>query len=102
MAKPAVCRAPDVDHEVRWCILKLADILIRGVEETPPKVTIHLPPTPVAEVAPQLPAVKVKAPRPSKSSVPPPKAPLVPAVVSNKLKLALAPADSSTKTPRVV
>ncbi|KAG8219438.1 hypothetical protein J3R82DRAFT_365 [Butyriboletus roseoflavus] len=53
--------APDVDQEVRWGVIKLADIVLRGVEETPPKVTIHLPPTPVAEQVPQLPPVKVLA-----------------------------------------
>ncbi|KAF9245714.1 hypothetical protein BU15DRAFT_85416 [Melanogaster broomeanus] len=47
-----IALAPDVDHEVRWGIIKLADIVLRGVEEAPPKVTIHLPPTPVAEQPP--------------------------------------------------
>jgi transcription initiation factor TFIID subunit 2 len=45
-----VALAPDVDHEVRWCLLKLADILIRGVEERAPTVKIHIPPpTPIQE-----------------------------------------------------
>lgn len=48
--------------------MKLADILIRGVDETPPKVTIHLPPTPMTEAAPSLPLVKTasKPTRPPK------------------------------------
>ncbi|OJT02141.1 hypothetical protein TRAPUB_7399 [Trametes pubescens] len=50
--------APETDSEVRWCLLKLADLLIRGNEEAAPKVTIHLPPTPVTEVPPPLPPVK--------------------------------------------
>jgi transcription initiation factor TFIID subunit 2 len=42
-----------VDHEVRWAILALADILIRPREETPPALRIHLPPpTPVTPTAP--------------------------------------------------
>ena len=49
--------------------MKLADIIIRGTDEVPPKVTIHLPPTPVVEVAPPLPTVKLpsKPIRPIKS-----------------------------------
>lgn len=60
---------------MRWGIIKLADIVLRGVEETPPKVTIHLPPTPVIEAPPPLPSVKLppKPPRPLKSGGPPPR-----------------------------
>ncbi|KAH8094603.1 hypothetical protein BXZ70DRAFT_1009904 [Cristinia sonorae] len=68
-----VAMAPDADHEVRWWLLKLADLLIRGTEEAPPKVTIHLPPTPVLEVPPQLPPVKIQM----KPRVKPPTTPLV-------------------------
>lgn len=49
---------PDIDHEVRWCLLKLADLLIRPVEEAPPTVKIHIPSTPVIETAPPLPLPK--------------------------------------------
>lgn len=35
-------------------MLKLADLAVRGEDEQPPKVTIHLPPTPVTEVPPVL------------------------------------------------
>lgn len=69
-----------MDHEVRWCVLKLADILIRGVEETAPTVKLHLPPTPVIETPAQLPTVKVpfKA-RPLKAGGPPhTKNPMIP------------------------
>jgi len=48
-----------VDYEVRWCMLKLADLLVRPVEEQPPTVRIHLPPTPVTETAPPLPTPKI-------------------------------------------
>jgi transcription initiation factor TFIID subunit 2 len=85
-----VIRAPDVDHEVRWCLLKLADILVRGTEEAPPKVTIHLPPTPVTEVPPPLPPVKValKPPRPLlKTDVTSTRSPSSPFVGTPKLKL---------------
>lgn len=33
-------------------MLKLADMAVRGETEAPPKVTIHLPPTPVSELPP--------------------------------------------------
>ncbi|KAF5392476.1 hypothetical protein D9757_002262 [Collybiopsis confluens] len=54
-----IALAPDVDHEVRWCMLKLLDILIRPVDEAPPTVRIHIPSTPVSETAPPLPAAKI-------------------------------------------
>lgn len=80
-------RAPETDHEVRWCLLKLADLLIRGAEEAPPKVTIHLPPTPVTEVAPPIPPVKLKT-RPSiKTGGPPTRTPTLPFASTQKLKL---------------
>lgn len=48
---------------MRWSILKLADVLVRGAEEAPPKLSIHLPPpTPVTEIAPPLPLVKIPVP----------------------------------------
>lgn len=95
--------APETDYEVRWSLLKLADLLIRGAEEMPPKVTIHLPPTPVTEVAPPIPPVKVplKA-RPSfKSGGPPAKSPLIPSSAPPKLKLppSAAQQDIATRTP---
>jgi transcription initiation factor TFIID subunit 2 len=61
--------APDVDYEVRWCLLKLADILIRPVEEVPPSVKIHIPSTPITDVAPQIPPVKVPA-KPTRTTKP--------------------------------
>jgi transcription initiation factor TFIID subunit 2 len=55
--------APDTDQDVRWSIIKLADVLVRGAEEAPPKLSIHLPPpTPVTETAPPLPSVKIPLP----------------------------------------
>lgn len=46
--------------------MKLADLVLRGSEEAPPKVTIHLPPTPAVEAPPPIPVVKIqpKVPRP--------------------------------------
>jgi transcription initiation factor TFIID subunit 2 len=71
--------APDVDYEVRWCLLKLADILIRPVEEVPPSVKIHIPSTPITDVAPQIPLVKVpvKPTRATKPVIPPSRHPSV-------------------------
>ena len=52
--------APDTDQDVRWSIIKLADVLVRGAEEAPPKLSIHLPPpTPITEIPPPLPSVKI-------------------------------------------
>ncbi|KAH9486347.1 Transcription initiation factor TFIID subunit 2 [Psilocybe cubensis] len=89
---------PDLDHEVRWCILKLADLLIRPVEESPPSVKIHIPSTPVLDTAPMLPAVKVppKVPRVIKSGGPPIKSPLVTLNPPTKLKLPASPMLEST------
>ncbi|KAJ3487118.1 hypothetical protein NLI96_g3752 [Meripilus lineatus] len=97
-----IAMAPEADHEVRWCLLKLADLLIRPTEEVPPKVTIHLPPTPVTEVPPSLPPVKVPSKRPSlKTSVPSVKGPHTPFTIPPKLKLpANGPhTDSIIRTP---
>ncbi|PIL31521.1 hypothetical protein GSI_06223 [Ganoderma sinense ZZ0214-1] len=84
-----IALAPDTDCEVRWCLLKLADLLIRGQEETAPKVTIHLPPTPVQEVPPPLPPVKLttKSQRSLKSGAPTPKSPLPSFTLPAKLKI---------------
>ena len=84
---------PELDHEVRWCILKLADLLIRPVDETPPSVKIHIPSTPATDISPQLPAVKAppKIPRVIKSGGPPNKSPLITFNLPTKLKL--PPAD---------
>lgn len=62
-----------LDHEVRWSLLKLADLAFRAVEEPLPKITIHIP-------APQTPA----------ESLP-----------SKKLKLNLGIMPSSAASPRV-
>jgi len=83
-----------VDYEVRWCILKLADILIRPVEETPPTIRLHIPPTPVSEIPPSLPSAKiaVKPPKPSiKTAVPPIK-------TSVPVNLKLPPKESRSVT----
>ncbi|KAK1216334.1 hypothetical protein PQX77_021046 [Marasmius sp. AFHP31] len=50
-----IALAPDVDYEVQWCILKLADILVWPVEETPLTIRLRVPPTPVLKVPPSLP-----------------------------------------------
>ncbi|KAB5593213.1 Transcription initiation factor TFIID subunit 2 [Ceratobasidium theobromae] len=43
---------PEVDHEVRWCMLKLADLIYRPAEEPHVKIKIHIPPTPISELPP--------------------------------------------------
>lgn len=68
-----------------------------------PKVTIHLPPTPVQETPPPMPVVKLasKAQRPTpKTSGPPGRSPLVP-FAPTKLKLSRisSSADIDLKTP---
>ena len=104
MSRPLLtisCRMPDVDHEVRWCLLKLADLLIRPVEETPPTVKLHIPSTPIIEAAPQPPPVKaiVKAPRLVKAGGPPTK--VTPTLATTKLKLPGTPTISSPRIPSI-
>ncbi|KAH0591210.1 hypothetical protein H2248_001303 [Termitomyces sp. 'cryptogamus'] len=97
-----IALASDIDQEVRWCLLKLADLLIRPIEETPPTVKIHIPSTPVIDVTPQIPAPKVptKAVRTIKSGGPPPKSPLTSLNVPTKLRLHASPApDPVPQTP---
>ncbi|KAL4251521.1 Transcription initiation factor TFIID subunit 2 [Abortiporus biennis] len=96
-----IAMAPDADIEVRWCLLKLADLLIRPSEEVPPKVTIHLPPTPVVETPPALPKVSLKTHKALKSATPSIKSPLTPFTIPPKLKLPpSAPnADALMRTP---
>ncbi|KAG1848263.1 hypothetical protein F4604DRAFT_1687796 [Suillus subluteus] len=92
-----IALAPDIDQEVRWGIIKLADIVLRGVEETSPKVTIHLRPTSMTEAPPSLPAVKVlpKVSRPLKSGGPPAR---VLAVASSAPKLKIMPGNTQAQS----
>ncbi|EAU92262.2 TATA-binding protein associated factor Taf2 [Coprinopsis cinerea okayama7 len=92
-----VALLPEIDHEVRWCLLKLADLLIRPVEETPPTVKIHIPSTPVIETPPQIPTIK--PPRIIKSGGPPPKHPLNLVNAPTRLKLPGAPTVALPKGP---
>lgn len=80
---------PNADAEVRWSVLKLADVLIKGSEEAPPKLSIHIPPpTPVIEQQPQpssaIPTVKVPLPKKAGTPAPGPGTPVPPSI---KLKL---------------
>ncbi|PPQ63820.1 hypothetical protein CVT24_009770, partial [Panaeolus cyanescens] len=88
---------PEIDHEVRWCLLKLADLLIRPVEETPPSVKIHIPSTPVVEAAPPLPTVKVstKIQRVPKPPAAPSRSASVTLSVPTKLKVAGPPTPAT-------
>ncbi|TDL26427.1 TATA-binding protein associated factor Taf2 [Rickenella mellea] len=110
---------PRTDLEVRWCLLKLADLVVRGDKEPLPKVTIHLPPTPVVETPPPLPLPsptvrmmakpKIKIGNGRKSSLLSPASPLT---VSGKIRtplsnatpvqpLASTSAESTPKVPRI-
>ncbi|KAF8527429.1 hypothetical protein BU17DRAFT_39590 [Hysterangium stoloniferum] len=73
--------ASTTDYEVRLSLLKLADLVFRGADESPPKVTIHIPRTPVTELPPTLPSPvlgskpgmkgkRLKIPIPSKVTLP--------------------------------
>ena len=84
----------DIDHEVRWCILKLADLLIRPVEETPPSVKIHIPSTPVIETSSVLSAVKAQPAKPLRSikpGGPPPKKPSLTLNPTARVRLSAGP-----------
>src|ERR1700761_31920 len=83
-------------------MLKLLDILIRPVDETPPTVRIHIPSTPISETAPPLPSAKIPI-KPLKpvAKTPSTKSPVVPNNNPPKLKL---PGGAATPTdgPRLV
>ncbi|KZT27583.1 hypothetical protein NEOLEDRAFT_1130581 [Neolentinus lepideus HHB14362 ss-1] len=96
--------APDADHEVRWCLLKLADLLVRGAEESAPKVTIHLPPTPVLEQPPPLPLPKasvLKSQRTIKAIGGTPKMPMPPHLIIPSTKLLFSPSTPAMESPKV-
>ncbi|KAF7302590.1 Bromo domain-containing protein [Mycena chlorophos] len=70
--------SPEIDHEVRWLLLKLSDLLLKPVEETPPTVKLHIPanpgpvapsPSPVIPPAPT-PKVILRAPTPASRVAP--------------------------------
>ncbi|KAJ7897366.1 hypothetical protein B0H14DRAFT_2677986 [Mycena olivaceomarginata] len=88
--------APDVDHEVRWCLLKLADLLIKPIEETAPTVKIHIPITPATETPPVLTPLPSK-PRPLKLAGPA-QSPVIPNHVAPKLKIPCG-RPSGVRTP---
>ncbi|KAJ3830293.1 hypothetical protein F5880DRAFT_1516515 [Lentinula raphanica] len=90
-----IALAPDVDYEVRWCILKLLDILIRPVDETPPTVRIHIPSTPVAEAPTSLPSAKIPL-KALKSTGKASNQTTVPSSLHSKLKI---PANVTPATP---
>ncbi|KAJ3571564.1 hypothetical protein NP233_g3673 [Leucocoprinus birnbaumii] len=97
-----IALAPDVDSEVRWCLLKLADLLVKPYEETPPSVKIHIPSTPIVEAAPPIPPVKVpvKPPRSTKSGGPPSRHPSIQLTVSTtKVKIPGSPRIPSIDEP---
>ncbi|KAF8603233.1 hypothetical protein BDV93DRAFT_556870 [Ceratobasidium sp. AG-I] len=104
--------APEVDHEVRWCMLQLADLIYRPADEPPVKIKIVIPLTPVSELPPppptpsitlalpkkplppvrqtptptllklSLPKLKLVSPRPSSPSLPPFILPIAPSPLS--------------------
>jgi transcription initiation factor TFIID subunit 2 len=97
---PAI-RSLDADEQARWAVLKLADLVLRGGEEVPPKITIQLPPTPVIE-APPSPVVRIQpvAQRILKTGPAP-----SPAQGTSSTKIKLVPSglhrESTPKTPVV-
>lgn len=97
---PAI-RSSDADQQARWAVLKLADLVLRGGEEAPPKITIQLPPTPVIE-APPSPVVRIQpaAQRILKASSAPSSA-----QGTSSTKIKLVPSglhrESTSKTPAV-
>ena len=67
-------------------MLKLADLAVRGTDEKPPKVTIHLPPTPSSEVPPA-----IQPPTPGIKIVPKPAKPLLKINAGRKASLLQSP-----------
>ncbi|KAF8580130.1 hypothetical protein K439DRAFT_1648275 [Ramaria rubella] len=91
------------DYEVRLSMLKLADLVFRGADESPPKVTIHIPRTPVTELPPSLPSpalgqkpgIKVKRLKiPISGKVAATQPPLTPAL--GKIKIPLVATQNET------
>jgi transcription initiation factor TFIID subunit 2 len=84
-------------------MLKLADLVFRGAEESPPKVTIHIPRTPVVETTPAVASPlhgsksgikgkRLKIPPPVKASGAPP----IFATPFGKIKIPSVPVQSGT------
>lgn len=94
-------RSSELDYQVRWCLLKLAEMTIRPAEETLPKVTIHLPPTPVSEAPPMLPAPIPKVRVAPKLPVKPPTVPLATPVAKAAPALPKIRFGSLINTPKV-
>lgn len=97
------------DHEVRLSMLKLADLVFRGAEESPPKVTIHIPRAPVVETTPTIlspglgPKAGLKSKRPPKIGLPARAAgqpsPLASSVSNIKIPSVATPPISSPAEP---
>ncbi|KAJ7610990.1 hypothetical protein FB45DRAFT_1120970 [Roridomyces roridus] len=96
---------PSMDHQVRWCLLKMADLLIKPVEETLPTVTvkIHIPVTPTIEAPPQpLPKVRpLRLAGPTPSPVIPNHVPKLKLVASTPRASTLNGAPAAARTPRI-
>ncbi|KAH9858258.1 hypothetical protein C2E23DRAFT_892071 [Lenzites betulinus] len=88
------------NEAIREFLMPIA--LASETDRSPPKVTIHLPPTPVTEVPPPLPPVKLtsKPVRAIKAGGPPPKSPLTPFTVPPKLKLVPSGSQVDLSTTR--
>lgn len=101
--------APDVDHEVRWHLLKLGDVILKGADEAPPKVTIFIPPTPVVEQAPPVLLLNKPSKRDKIKNESTLRSPLTPIAPALKLTFAagtpttpkLSQSGPGPKTPRV-
>lgn len=95
-------RSCDADQQARWAVLKLADLVLRGGEEAPPKITIQLPPTPVVE-APPSPVVRIQpaAQRSLKTGPTPSPAPGTSSTPKIKLFPSSLHRESAPKTPIV-
>ncbi|KAJ7611016.1 hypothetical protein FB45DRAFT_329816 [Roridomyces roridus] len=96
---------PSMDHQVRWCLLKMADLLIKPVEETLPTVTvkIHIPVTPTIEAPPQpLPKVRpLRLAGPTPSPVIPNHVPKLKLVASTPRASTPNGAPAAARTPRI-
>ncbi|KAF7307415.1 Transcription initiation factor TFIID subunit 2 [Mycena indigotica] len=87
--------SPEIDHDVRWGLLKLADLLLKPVDEVAPTVKLHIPANPVPETPPpeQSPVLPIKL----KIAGPVAPSPVIPAPPTPKLIL-----HAPTSIPRVI
>ncbi|EJD48509.1 hypothetical protein AURDEDRAFT_112948 [Auricularia subglabra TFB-10046 SS5] len=109
---------PNMDHDVRWSMLQLNELFIKGAEEVVPKVILHIPITPVVEApatpqpaTPSTTSITIRPPRRPSTATPAPilkiKPPPPPRIKQEPLSISTgtgghdAPAPSPAIRPKI-